>query len=143
MSGRVRKFAVRVLAVLLVLFGPMLAVIGLVALFPSTGDGIARLLGLFSGVWLMSALLLSPAILFPHHGPGDLPGPPGGGGGGGDDPPEPPIEPSAPRGGLPLPDAEQSRERIRDHGRPGRRGLGERRPAREPQRLPARTPADE
>ena len=43
----------------------------------------------------------------------------------------------APRGGIPMPDAEQSRERLRDHDRPERRRLRPRRPAREPDRTPA------
>ena len=89
----------------------------------------------------MSALLLSPAILFPPSGPGPSPGRPGGGGGGGEDPLERPTEPRAPRGGLPLPDAEQSPERIRDHDRPGRRRVPVRRPAQEPQPMPAPAPA--
>jgi hypothetical protein len=58
-------------------------------------------------------------------------------------PPRPPTTPSdAPRGGLPLPDAEPALVRLRDHRRlgdmlPNR----ERRPAREPERQPAREPA--
>jgi|SRR5579862_1276787 len=53
----------------------------------------------------------------------------------------PPAPPSPPRGGIPLPDAEQSRIRLREPGR-----LSEllpqpqRRPAREPDRRPTRTP---
>jgi hypothetical protein len=52
--------------------------------------------------------------------------------------PQRPRAPSGrPRGGIPLPDAEQSRVRLRDHRKlpdvlPGR----ERRPAREPSRIP-------
>jgi hypothetical protein len=52
-----------------------------------------------------------------------------------------PKAPTPPRGGIPLPDAIQSRIRLRDH-----RKLGEllphreRRPAREPARRPQRTP---
>ena len=76
MPGRESKLAVRVSVTLLVLFGPMLAVFGLVVLIPSIDAGIAKLLALFSGVWLMSSLLLSPALLFPP--PDDLPRPPGG-----------------------------------------------------------------
>ena len=57
-------------------------------------------------------------------------------------PPRPPTQPSdAPRGGLPLPDAEPALIRLRDHRRLGdmlpRR---ERRPAREPARDPVRNP---
>ncbi len=68
--------------------------------------------------------------------------PPGSSGGDGDDgggrgPREPDPPPGRPTGGLPLPDAEPARVRLRGHGRladllPDR----ERRPAREPQRTP-------
>jgi hypothetical protein len=54
----------------------------------------------------------------------------------------PPAPPAPPRGGIPLPDAEQARIRLRDAGRladklPAR----ERRPSREPARQPVRTPS--
>jgi len=58
----------------------------------------------------------------------------------GKDPPQPPgFSPSAPRGGIPLADAEPARVRLRGHGRlrdgiPAR----DRRPAREPDHQPAR-----
>jgi len=63
----------------------------------------------------------------------------GGGGGGGGSGPSRPAAPRAPRGGLPLPDATPARVRLRGHARlaellPAR----ERRPAREPERVPAR-----
>ena len=56
-------------------------------------------------------------------------------------PKSPPQPPTPPRGGIPLPDAEQARIRLRDGERladklPSR----ERRPAREPLRPPVRTP---
>ena len=56
-------------------------------------------------------------------------------------PPRPPRPLDLPPGGIPLPDAVQSRWRLRDHRRlpemlPGR----ERRPAREPGRRPSREP---
>lgn len=56
-------------------------------------------------------------------------------------PKRPPEPPAPPRGGIPLPDAVQSRIRLREPGR-----LSEllprpqRRPAREPARRPTRTP---
>jgi hypothetical protein len=51
-----------------------------------------------------------------------------------------PFEP--PTGGLPLPDAVQSRVRLRDHRRlPDFLTRPERRPAREPDRTPVRTPS--
>jgi hypothetical protein len=56
---------------------------------------------------------------------------------GGRGPQTPPPAPERPRGGVPLPDAEQARIRLREPGRLGdhlpRR---ERRPVREPQRTP-------
>jgi hypothetical protein len=56
-------------------------------------------------------------------------------------PKRPPSPPEPPRGGIPLLDAEQSRIRLREHGRlseqlPARA----RRPTREPARRPVRTP---
>jgi hypothetical protein len=132
------RLPARILLLLLVLFGPMASVIGLVAMLPSL-QGTVRLLLLCSMIWLMSALLLSPVILFPDW---DFPPPPsdggdgGGGGGGGDDPPKRSPRPSPPRGGIPLPDAEQSRQRVRDHRRPAWRRVSLRRPAREPQHAP-------
>jgi hypothetical protein len=56
-------------------------------------------------------------------------------------PKAPPQPPKPPRGGIPLPDAEPARVRLREPGRladhlPQR----ERRPAREPERTPERTP---
>jgi hypothetical protein len=66
---------------------------------------------------------------------------PGGGSddGPGNSRPGPPAPPTRPGGGLPLPDAEPARVRLRDHRRladltPPR----DRRPAREPVREPAR-----
>jgi hypothetical protein len=45
-----------------------------------------------------------------------------------------------PRGGIPLPDAEAARVRLRDHRKLGEMMPGrERRPAREPARRPVRT----
>ncbi len=46
--------------------------------------------------------------------------------------------PNAPRGGLPIPDAEPARVRLRDHDRLTGPAVRERRPAREP--APARKP---
>ena len=52
--------------------------------------------------------------------------------------PRPPS--GQPRGGIPLPDAEQSRVRLRDHTRlADRLPKRVRRPAREPERTPVRT----
>jgi hypothetical protein len=79
-------------------------------------------------------LILVPALLYRR--PGSSPDSSDDEGGGGRGPgPEPP-RPTAPRGGVPLPDAEQARLRLREHGR---RALGAHRPRR-PAREPAPTP---
>ncbi len=81
-------------------------------------------------------LLLVPAwfVLFDRRGldPGSA--------NGDDDGPGPENGPPTPRppiGGIPLPDAEPSSARVRDH-RPPRRTPPPRRPVREPERPPAR-----
>lgn len=57
-------------------------------------------------------------------------------------PKSPPEPPAPPRGGIPLPDAEPARIRLREGERLGDKlPRRERRPAREPQRLPVRTPS--
>jgi hypothetical protein len=79
-------------------------------------------------------LMLVPALLFGNpgsSGPSDSDG-----GGGGGPPPEPPTPPAAPRGGIPLPDAEPSPRRVRDHASPGPTRVPRRRPAHEPTRSP-------
>jgi hypothetical protein len=141
MPRKALKFTGRLGLLLALLFAPLLMVV--VGVLVGLPESIGRLLLLFSMIWVMCALVLTPAILFPPSG--HSPGPPrgDGGGGGGDDPPEPPTDPNAPSGGLPLPDAEQSRERVRDHDRPRRRGVPLRRPAREPERWPTPAPSDE
>jgi hypothetical protein len=65
----------------------------------------------------------------------------GGGGGGGGGPRRPLPRPSRPSGGLPLPDAEPARVRLRDHMRlTDKLPTRIRRPAREPtpERVPLR-----
>jgi hypothetical protein len=60
--------------------------------------------------------------------------------GGGVGPRRPPDRPSSPLGGLPLPDADQSRTRLRDHIRPADRSpVRSREPAHRPDRPPTRT----
>ncbi len=101
-------------------------------------------LGLAIGTALMPflfwpAVLLVSTVFFPGHppAPGHGDGEDDGGGGGG---PEAPRQPKPPTGGLPLPDAEPARVRLRDQHRPPLTPARQRRPAREPQRSPARTP---
>jgi hypothetical protein len=81
-------------------------------------------------------LLILPAL---RSGP-EPPQPPGGGSDGGGGLPRPtPDIPARPRGGLPLPDAEQTRIRLREPGRlADQLPRPERRPAREPARRPVR-----
>jgi hypothetical protein len=84
------------------------------------------------GVLAILAVMLLPALLFRPSGP-----PPGSNGDdGGGQGPEPPPTPTRPRGGIPLPDAEQARARVRDHIRPRLTHYRSRRPAREPVRVP-------
>jgi hypothetical protein len=91
----------------------------------------------FMPMLLIPPLMLVSSMLFP--GPELPPGPSdsddGGGGSGRDGPPDPP---KSPRGGIPLPDAEPARFRLRGHERP-RRLSRPRRAATEPARSPLRT----
>jgi len=92
---------------------------------------------------VLVAVMLAPALL-----PRDVlypppPSPPGGtdeDDGGGRGPKEPPKAPEGPRGGLPHPDADPARIRIREHGRPALTRLRPRRAGHEPERAPARAP---
>ncbi len=85
------------------------------------------------------AVLFIPVLLGrrrPPPGPSD----PGSDEGGGSGPRQPPTPPNAPRGGIPLPDAEPAPVRLRDHDRLADRvPTRTRRPAREPDHRPVRT----
>lgn len=84
---------------------------------------------------LMPIIILLAGILFRDQA--SPPGSSGPEGGGGDEPPEPDQPPDVPRGGLPLPDADPARGRLRhhrDHDRPGRIPGRSRRAGREPAR---------
>ena len=85
-------------------------------------------------------LILVPAPLYRRPGNSPDSSDDDGGGGPGRGGPDPPS-PAPPRGGVPLPDAEQARLRLRDHGRRGLRPRRPRRPAREPARPPGRIPS--
>ena len=107
-------------------------------------SGDAQLMLMIAGMHLLglvcAAVLIIPALRDSPDLPPNRPdtGSDGGGGGG---PKRPPAPQDSPRGGgIPLPDAEQARVRLRDHRKlrehqPRR----ERRPAREPERTPVRT----
>jgi hypothetical protein len=103
----------------------------------------AQLMLMIAGMHLLglvcAAVLIIPAL---RDGPEVPPARPDSGsdGGWGRGPDLPPKPPDAPRGGIPLPDAEPALIRLRDH-----RTLSEqlprrdRRPAREPDRTPVRS----
>jgi hypothetical protein len=122
-------------ALLVVLLAPLAALIVLGFVTPAFGQAAARTFGAIAVVMAIAAVMLARRLFFPGWDPPS--GPSDNDGGGGSGPPEPPPQPGSPRGGIPLPDAEQSRHRIRDHDRPDRRRLRPRRPAREPERSPA------
>jgi len=84
-------------------------------------------------------LILVPILLYRRPGPPADSSDDEGGGGRGPEPP--PARPPRPRGGVPLPDAEQARLRIREHGRRLAGARRSRRPAREPGRRPVRAPS--
>jgi hypothetical protein len=86
----------------------------------------------------LPGLMLVPALLYRRPGGSPDASEDEGSGGGGPGPP--PARPPKPRGGVPLPDAEQAFLRIREHGRRLGGGHRGRRPAREPARGPLRTP---
>jgi hypothetical protein len=103
----------------------------------------AQLMLMIAGMHLLglvcAAVLILPALRdSPELPPRPDPGSDGGWGRGPDLPPKP--APDSPRGGIPLPDAEQARIRLREHRTfsdqlPKR----QRRPAREPDRTPVRS----
>ena len=82
------------------------------------------------------ALMFVPGLLYRRSdrspGPSESDG-----GGAGPGPPRP--APDGPRGGVPLPDADQARTRARDHHTPKLDDRKRRRPGHEPRRTPAAT----
>ena len=107
-------------------------------------SGESQLLLWIAGVHLLGlvcvAALLIPAFREDPHGSVQPPDQESDDGWGNDRRP-PPGPPGAPSGGIPLPDAQPARVRLREHGRLSERlPRPERRPAREPVREPSRTP---
>jgi len=106
-------------------------------------SGDAQLMLMIAGMHFLglvcAAVLIIPALRDGPEIPPSRPDP-GSDGGWGRGPDLPPKSPDAPRGGIPLPDAEPALVRLRDH-----RTLSEqvprreRRPAREPDRTPVRS----
>ena len=88
-------------------------------------------------IWLVlviTALIVGPTFCYSRAG--SSPGSSETDGGGGSDPDQPPSGPNVPRGGIPLPDADQAIARARDHNRPRLRDVKSRRRGREPRRTP-------
>jgi hypothetical protein len=95
-------------------------------------ESVAGGLILVSGAWFFCSLILVPALLFrDDFSPGSSTDDDGGGSGGPSAPPSPDPGP----GGIPLPDAEQSRERVRDHVRRKRQWLSRREWEKTPSRV--------
>jgi ABC-type antimicrobial peptide transport system permease subunit len=101
----------------------------------------AQVAVLLAWVTLIIAMLVVSALscvrLGPPQGPSDEDD--GGGGGGGSGPDRPSGFPEPPRGGAPLPDADPSRVRVRDHSSP-KLPYVKRWREREPERQPVRRP---
>jgi len=140
-SGRRRRSHFWVRAALAALALPALMA-GLVAIalqrvLPLPDDQIGR--GLLTLLFFVgvTGLMFVGGLLF--HPSDSSPGPSDSDGGGGSGPGPPPMWPDRPRGGIPLPDADQAHTRARDHHSPKWDGWRRRRPAREPQRTPAKT----
>ena len=89
---------------------------------------------------IVVVVLFAPLLLGRAPSPPDTPDQ-GSEDGGGGSPPSPPPSPISPTGGIPLPDAQQARRRVRSH-RPtlGRPRIRQRPAHPAPQRAPTRTP---
>ncbi|HWH09804.1 MAG TPA: hypothetical protein VG165_01645 [Solirubrobacteraceae bacterium] len=134
MLRRVLSLVGRAVLAALIVFAPLLVLIVVFRLFPSAADGLGGLWALYPLWWLLSMMLV-PAVLFRDRGDGPGPPPPSDDDGG-TGPPRRPSPRGAPRGGLPLPDADQARWRVRDQHGPDRRHLPSRRRSREPEHAP-------
>ncbi len=141
MPERRQSVTVRIslFALVAVLLSPLTALFVLMIASPALARVAANGFGALAVILAIAGIMLARRLFSPYWrqppGPSDSDGGDGGGGGG-SGPREPAAPPGAPRGGIPLPDADQSYERLRDHDRPKRRRLRPRRPAREPDRSP-------
>ncbi len=108
-------------------------------LFATPGlKGGIQMSGLVS-ILIVVAMVLLGLILYRRSSPG--PSDPNPGDGWRGPPPPDSPQPDRPRGGIPLDDAVTARVRLRGPGRlADRLPARDRRPAREPERAPARTP---
>ena len=105
---------------MLVPYGPLIVaiVLGTSRTLP---EPVAMFLITLAMAWFVCSLILVPALLFRAESPGSSTDDPGDGSGG---PREPPSRDPGPAG-IPLPDAEQATERVRDHVRRKRRCRGD------------------
>ncbi len=106
-------------------------------------SGDYQLLLLIAGMHLIGLVGVGALLFFAlrHDGNSPWPGESGSDDGWGNEPRRPTQPSDKPWGGLPLPDAEQSLVRLRDHHKlPELLPDHDRRPAREPEREPQRTP---
>lgn len=108
---------------------------------PGSGNSaLGGLIGITVLAWLPAAIC-APALYFRRSSPAPGTTDDDEDDDGGSQPDRPPAGNDAPRGGIPLPDAEQGRTRLRDHSRPPRVETRRRRQAPErPPRAP-RSPA--
>jgi hypothetical protein len=106
-------------------------------------SGEAQLLLMIAGVHLLGLACVA-ALIIPALRGGPMEGPPpdqGSDDGRGNDRLRPKGPGERPRGGIPLPDAQPARVRLRDHRRLAEQlPRRERRPSREPARRPVRDP---
>ena len=137
-SGRQRRshFWVRALLAALGLPALMAALVGLTRLHVPSPEAAARALLTLLFFLGVIALMFVPRLLY--HPSDPSPGPSGSDGGGAGPGPPPPSR-DGPRGGVPLPDADQARTRARDHHTPKLADRKRRGPAHEPRRTPAAT----
>ncbi len=128
------RFGARVALACLVMLWVVLLAAGTVAV------GVLRE-NMLGPLWLLlavTALGLGPACCYRRAA--SAPGSSDTGWGPGSGPGPPPSRPDRPLGGIPLPDADQSSERVRDHHRPRLGDARPRRQEREPDHGP--TPAN-
>ena len=127
-SRRRSPFYLRLGCVSLVMLGLALGLA-----FAIESDALAqRMLGPAWLGLLLVALIMPPVFCYETFSRSQSSSNGEGGDGPGSGPPPP--QPTPPRGGTPLPDADQARLRMRDHNRPSLRGAGPRRRAVEPVR---------
>jgi hypothetical protein len=138
-SGQQRRspFWLRAVLAALALPALMAVLLGLARqrVLPLPEDGGKQLLTLLFVVGVV-ALMFVPRLLYQPADPSPGPSEPDDGGAG---PGPPRRSPDGPRGGVPLPDADQARARVRDEHPPKPDDRKRRRPTHEPRRTPTTT----